>query len=133
MNSIQLIGNIIKDPELRFSQSGKAITKFTIAVNRNMKNAEGKYDSDFINCISFGPQGEMIANHFRKGDEIALSGRIQAGSYEKDGIKRYTFDVIVNDVTFTRGKKKHDQDVSKNDPFANAGKAIDLDDESLPF
>lgn len=100
MNKVILIGRLTKDPDLRFAAgSGKAVTRFTMAVNRPMKRDE----ADFISCIAFGKTGETIAQYLTKGRQLAITGNIRTGSYEKDGITRYTTDVIVDSFEFISG------------------------------
>lgn len=107
MNSVNIIGRLTKEPELRYTQSGKAVMRFTVAVNRNYSKdkrqeaeAAGQPTADFISCISWGKTAELIANYFNKGSQIGIEGRIQTGSYEKDGQRIYTTDVVVNNITF---------------------------------
>ncbi|MGL5633887.1 MAG: single-stranded DNA-binding protein [Sarcina sp.] len=100
MNKVILIGRLTKDPDLRFAAgSGKAVTRFTMAVNRPMKRDE----ADFISCIAFGKTGETIAQYLTKGRQLAITGNIRTGSYEKDGQMRYTTDVIVDSFEFISG------------------------------
>lgn len=94
INKVILLGRLVKDPI-----QGKAV-KFTVAVNRFRKE-DG---ADFINCVAFGKTGETIAQYMQKGSQIALEGRIQTGSYEKDGQVRYTTDVIVDRFEFVGGR-----------------------------
>ncbi|MED4586699.1 single-stranded DNA-binding protein [Brevibacillus choshinensis] len=133
MNKTLLIGRLTKDPNMIISNSGVAIVDFTVAVNRQFKNAAGEREADFIRCKAFKERAEMIANNFRQGDEIALEGHIQTGSYEKDGQRVFTTDVIVEQVTFTYGKKKDGAGEQQADPFVNAGKPINISDDDLPF
>ena len=96
MNSTQLLGRLTKDPELKYGASGNAYCKFTLAVNRAFK----KDETDFINCTAFGKAAETIAEYVRKGDQFAVTGRIQVDVYEKDGEKRYSTGVMVDGFTF---------------------------------
>lgn len=104
MNQVQLLGRIVKQPDLKFmAGSGNAVTKFTVAINRRFK----KDEADFINCVAFGKMAETIAQYMDKGSQIALTGRIQTGSYDaKDGTKRYTTDIVVESFEFVNGGKK---------------------------
>ena len=98
MNSVQLIGRITKDVEVRYTPSQMAVTSFTLAVDRPVKKGEEK-QADFIRCTVFGKQAEMLDKWARKGNRIAIEGRIQTGSYQnKNGEKVYTTDVIANRV-----------------------------------
>ena len=101
MNTVQLLGNIVRDPELKYAAgSGTAVSRFTVAVKRQFK----KDESDFINCIAFGKTAETIAQYFVKGNKIAIIGHIQTGSYDKDGKKVYTTDIIVDAFDFVNSK-----------------------------
>lgn len=142
MNKVVLMGRLTKDPEVRYStgENATAIARFTVAVNRRFKNAEGNYEADFINCVAFGKSAEFIEKYFAKGSMIALSGRIQTGSYtNKDGVKVYTTDVVVEDTEFAGGKneggssgssKSNTRTGSRNDDFMNIP---DDESEELPF
>lgn len=107
MNSVSLIGRLVRDPELRYAQNGTAMCSFTIAVDRVMSKqrrqeaeANNQPTADFIRCIAFRQTAELIANYHRKGSQIGIEGRIQTGSYEKEGRTIYTTDVVVNSLTF---------------------------------
>jgi single-strand DNA-binding protein len=135
MNQISLIGRLTKASELKYTQSGTAIFKNSIAINRKFKREE----TDFINILAFGKTAELIANHVNKGDQLGIEGHIQTGSYEKDGQKKYTFEVVVDSITFIGGKKeqapKYTADPSNpikkdNDPFTGQ---TDVSDDDLPF
>ena len=105
MNNWTGIGRLTKDVEL--GQAGENVyARFTIAINRKYKNADGEYDADFINCVAWNKTAELIKKHFSKGSEIGVSGRIQTGSYEKEGTKVYTTDIVVENFTFIGSKKE---------------------------
>ncbi len=111
MNKVILMGRLTRDPEVRYSQSANgsmAIAKYTLAVDRRngRSNAGGdQQTADFINCTAFGKAGEFAEKYFHKGIKIAVSGRIQTGSYtNKEGQKVYTTDVIVEDQEFAESK-----------------------------
>ena len=99
LNKVIIMGRITKDLEIRQSQSGTAVLRFTVAVDRPQKN--GEKSADFINCIAFGQTAEFIGRYFGKGRMIALEGNIKTGRYEKEGITFYTQDVWVDNVSFT--------------------------------
>lgn len=121
MNKCVLIGRLTNDPELRENDKYKQC-KFTLAVNRLKEGA------DFINCIAWGNTAELISKYFNKGSQLAIEGRINTGSYEKDGKKVYTTDVIVENITFIGSKEK-------TTPKGNESiKMEDIDyNELLPF
>ena len=98
MNKCEIVGRMTRDPETSNTPSENVVTRFSIAVNRRFKNANGNYDADFINCIAFGKTAEFISKYFSKGMAIGLVGRIQTGSYtNKDGKKVYTTDVVAEE------------------------------------
>jgi single-strand DNA-binding protein len=105
VNKAILIGRLVRDPEVRYSQSAEplAICKYTLAVTRRFKR-DGEANADFINCVVFGKQGEFAEKYFKKGMQIAVNGRIQVNSYEKDGQKRWSTDIVVEEQEFTESK-----------------------------
>ena len=135
MNSAQIVGNLTKDIDLKYTSgtNAKAFTRFTVAVQRRFKNAEGKYDADFINCTAWGGTAEFISKYFHKGSRIGITGEIRTGSYEKDGQRIYTTDINVNTAEFVGGKSDGGN-VNKNNTDSNTFMAIpDGIDEELPF
>ena len=143
MNKVQLVGRLTRDPEIRYSQgeNATATARFSVAVNRRFKNAEGNYDADFINCVAFGKSAEFVEKYFKKGMAIGLTGRIQTGSYtNKDGQKVYTTDVVVEETEFVESKGTSSADNSNNSrPAPSAANNNDFMsipdgvDEELPF
>lgn len=144
MNLFMGIGRITKKPELRYTTTNLAIAKFTLAINRDTKNKEGNYDTDFINCVAYGKTAELIDKYLDKGSQIAIEGHIQTGSYEKDGKKTYTTDIIVERLTFLEKKATQSeiqeatqteivQKAMSDNPYENFGQQIQMDNEGLPF
>ena len=106
MNKVVLMGRLTRDPEVRYSQGEKAtaIARYTLAVDRTFKR-DGEQTADFINCVVFGRSAEFAEKYFRQGTKIAISGRIQTGSYtNKDGVKVYTTEVVVEEQEFAESK-----------------------------
>lgn len=104
-----------------------------VTVNRKYKK-DGEQETDFINCVSFGKQAEFIEKYFKKGQQIAICGRIQTGSYtDNNGNKKYTFDVVTEEVEFCGGKaeEKNAQEVVQDDDYYTVDENID--DDNLPF
>ena len=147
MNKVILIGRLTKDPEMRTTMSGTNVTRFTLAVTRTFQDQNGERGADFINCVAWRRQAENIAKYCSKGSQVAVEGRIQTGSYDaQDGSKRYTTDIICDNVTFL-GSKSGDssnmtQPMNENimptsditeDPFKDFGEEIALSDDDLPF
>lgn len=110
MNKVFIKGNLVKDMDIRMTPSETKVGRFVVATKRNVKNKDGNYDSDFISCVAFDNNADFISKHFKKGSGILLEGNIRTGSYEKDGEKVYTTDVVVERVEFVDKQEK-------NDPF----------------
>ncbi len=135
MNKLIIVGNICRDIELKYSQSGKAVARFSVAAQRKYKNAQGQYESDYIPCVAFEKSAEFINNYFKKGSKICISGHLQSGSYEGRNGKVYTLDCYVDEAEFCDskgGSKSDNQPAPKkdNDDFMNIPEGID---EELPF
>lgn len=103
MNKVILIGRLTAEPEIKSSTSGTTVARYKIAVDRQVKQ-EGQPTADFISCVAFGKSGDFAARYLHKGTKIAAEGRLQTGSYEKDGVKHYTTDVIVDRHEFCEPK-----------------------------
>ncbi len=104
MNNVSLLGRLTADPELRHTPSGAATTRFSIAVDRRVKAGDEK-QADFINIVAWNQRAEMICKYFSKGQRIAITGSIRTGSYtDRDGNKRYTFEVWADNVDFCESK-----------------------------
>lgn len=108
MNKVVLVGRLTRDPEVRYSQgeSATAVARYTLAVDRRFKR-DNEPTADFIPCVIFGRSAEFAEKYFRQGMRVAISGRIQTGSYtNKDGVKVYTTEVIVEDQEFAESKSE---------------------------
>ena len=106
MNNVSLIGRLTADPELKHTQAGIANTRFSIAVDRTFVKQGEERQADFINILAWRQTAEFICKYFSKGQRIAITGRIQTGSYTaQDGSKRYTFEVIVDNAEFCESKR----------------------------
>ena len=125
MNNIILIGRLTKDPDLRYTQAGKAVCSFTLAVDRPY-SGDNK-EADFINIVVWNKVGENCAQYLSKGRKAAVQGRLQIRSYEDDnGKKKYITEVVANSVEFLEwGEKK-----GPNDDF---GIDVDFDESDVPF
>ena len=138
MNKVIEIGRLTKDPEIRYSQGANTtcVARYTLAVDRKFKQ-EGQPTADFINCIAFGKLGEFAEKYLRQGIKIAVTGRIQTGSYtNKDGQKVYTTDVVVEEQEFCESKSSNqpqgnDRPQASSDVFMSI--PDNLEDEGLPF
>ena len=104
MNRVILIGRLARDPEIRYTQSGKAYARFTLAIDRR-KSGDGNQQADFISCVAWEKTAEVISQHCTKGKKIAVEGRIQTRSYDgNDGNKRYVTEVVVQSMEFCDSK-----------------------------
>lgn len=137
MNSVQLVGRLTRDPEMRYTDGGSTIARFSLAVDRRYKSENGP-TADFPNCVAFGRTAEFIEKYFRKGMRMGCQGRIQTGSYtNNDGQKVYTTDVVVESYEFVEAKASQ-QSEENNDGFGPADEngfmnIPDDIDEELPF
>lgn len=149
MNNVVLIGRLTRDPELRYIPSGTATTTFTLAVDKNLSRdkkqemeSRNQPTADFIRIVVWGRQAENCAQFLAKGRLVAVNGRIQTGSYEKDGITRYTTDVVANQVQFLEwgdtnrqsGPSSNDSSSSNNDfDFPDIDGFHPTDNDDIPF
>lgn len=147
MNSVNLTGRLTKDPELRYTPSGVAVTRFTLAVNRSFSNNQGEKEADYINILVWRKPAENCANFLKKGSLAGVSGRIQTGSYEgQDGKRIYTTEVVGESVTFleprstsnnqtnnTQSNNQQNYTRVDEDPFSNTGGPVEVSDDNLPF
>ena len=152
MNRVMLIGRLTAKPELRYTGSNVPYSRFSIAVNRTFSNNQGQRETDFINIVVWRKQAENVCNFLDKGSLVAVEGRLQTGNYDdKDGNKRYTMDVVGDNVQFLESKGQaqnragsmdnsfggYDAEPSyptmdvQNDPFADFGDSVSIDDNFL--
>lgn len=145
MNKSILIGRITKDPELRTTPNNRSVCQFTIAVNRTYTNEEGKREADFINCVVWDKQAENLAMYQKKGNQIAVEGRIQTRNYDDNsGKKVYVTEVLVNNISYLDTKKDDSnfnnleeppvvEKQEEVDPYQAFGDSIEVNDNDLPF
>lgn len=106
LNRVVLIGRLTKDPELKHTTNGIAVANFTLAVERNYKNAQGERETDFIPCVVYRQLAELVREYLAKGKLAAVDGRLQVRTYEaQDGEKRWVYEVIAEDVRFLSPKE----------------------------
>lgn len=134
MNKVILVGRLVRDPEVRYQQDGEraAVGRYTIAVDRRFKR-DNEPTADFISCVAFGRIAEFAEKYFHQGMRVSISGRIQTGSYtNKDGVKVYTTDVVVEEQEFAenKGESNQNRQQADNDGFMNIPDGIE---EELPF
>ena len=145
INRTVLVGRLTKDVELRYTPSGVAVAKFTLAVNRSFNNTAGEKEADFINCTVWRKPAENTANFLNKGSLAGVEGRIQTGSYEgTDGKRVYTTEVVADSVQFLEPKSINkdstpgttpQQNYTRvdEDPFSKGSGPIEVSDDDLPF
>ncbi len=134
MNQITLIGRLTKDPELKYSQSGKAFCRFSVAVPKEFNRSE----TDYFDCVAWNKVAEIIADYLRKGKKIAVQGRLETGIYEKDGKKIKTYSVITDKFEFLdfagEQKKFSSQEVeNKDETFTQDDIDEIMDNDDFPF
>ena len=130
MNKVILMGRLTRDPEVRTGEM--TVARYSLAVDRRFKR-EGEPTADFINCVAFGKAGEFAEKYLKKGTKIAVTGRIQTGSYtNKDGVKINTTDIIIEEQEFAESKNSSAAQTSNSgDGFMNIPDSVDS--EELPF
>lgn len=157
LNRVILIGRLTKDPELRYTPSGVAVTQFTLAVDRGFTNQQGEREADFIPIVTWRQLAETVANYLRKGRLAAVEGRIQVRSYDNsEGRRVYVTEVVADNVRFLEpANRDRDEGMrepsgggsqgggrfggtqqrsnSNYDPFFDDGKPVDISDDDLPF
>ena len=154
INSVNLVGRLTRDTDLRISQSNIAVASFTLAVNRQFKNANGEREADFINCVAFKKTAEILNQYAGKGSQIGVTGSIQTRNYEnKDGQRVYVTEVIANNIALLDSKgsnnasdgqqsqgrpntnqaQKQRSQAPEENPFANSKGPVDITDSDLPF
>lgn len=161
LNRVILIGRLTRDPELRYTPTGVAVTQFTVAVDRPFSNNQNEREADFIPVVTWRQLAETCANYLRKGRLVAVEGRIQVRNYENNEGKRvYVTEVIADNVRFLESAKSNENSGPRDDfqgggggggrygggnsygnagggrnddPFSNDGKPIDISDDDLPF
>lgn len=104
LNIVALQGRLAADPEQRTTQNGTAVTSFSLAVQRNVKGSDGEYPTDWIDCVAWKGTAEFICKYFQKGQLVAVNGTLQTRSYEKDGVKRKTTQVVVQNANFCESR-----------------------------
>lgn len=143
MNKWLGIGRLTRDPDIRYTQGERSVcvAKFTVAVDRRTRKKDSnEQTADFIGCTAFGKTAEFVEKYVHKGTKVAIEGRIQTGNYtDKDGVKHYTTDVMVENMEFAESKAASGGGSGNSNATANAGTddfmAIPdgITDEELPF
>lgn len=115
MNKAQFYGRLTADPQLRYTQSGTAVTTFSIAVRRNYKNREGEYEADFIDCVAWRKPAEILANSLSKGHRVVVAGRIETSRYQdNEGNTRRKWELVVEDWSFVESANEGNGNGNQN-------------------
>lgn len=152
INKVVLVGRLTKDPELKYTQGGIAVCRFTLACNRSFKSQSGEQEADFINCVTWRKQAENTANFLRKGSLMGVEGRIQTSSFDgQDGKRVFMTEVVADSVQFleprnssaggsgqgapSHGAQQNQQQnyTRTDDPFTTGGGPVEITDDDLPF
>jgi single-strand DNA-binding protein len=145
LNRIILIGRLTRDPELRYTPNGVAVTTFTLAVDRPYTNQQGEREADFITIVTWRGLAETCANYLKKGRLTAVEGRLQIRNYENnEGRRVYVAEVVADNVRFLESPRDPGRSGSDptggqhpsrfdDDPFADDGEPIDISEDDLPF
>jgi len=131
LNKLLITGNLGRDSELAYTaNSGKAILKFSMAVARGFKKENG---TDWFNCALFGDRAEKLAAYLIKGTKVLVEGTVRLNSYEKDGVKKYSTEILVNNVEFIGKKEDNNNTSNDNSGFQTHDDVTPMDDGETPF
>ena len=137
INNVVLVGRLTKDPDLRYTGNGTPVTSFTLAVNRDFKNADGQQEADFINCVIWRKSAETLANTVRKGQQIGVVGRVQTRSYDnQQGQRVFVTEIVADRFNYLEKREQGNAQSQSNnfdrnsDPFCP--NSIDISDDDLP-
>ncbi|MCB7129214.1 MAG: single-stranded DNA-binding protein [Candidatus Brocadiales bacterium] len=136
LNKVFLMGNLTRDPELRYTQSGTALASFGVAVSRNWTSQDGEKKEDvcFVDITMFGKRAEIISEYFSKGSPIFVEGRLQFSQWEsKDGQKRSALRVVAEDFQFIGQTKKRGSPAGATQPEGGSAPKDDISEEEIPF
>lgn len=127
MNKVHLIGNLTKDPELRYTKQNTPVASYTIAINSRYGEQQ---QTDFINISSWGKSGEFVSKYFKKGQPIAITGRLKNRNYEdNNGVKHYSMEVVTEDIEFV-GSRKEEVKIEPKEEFVPN---FNIEDGELPW
>ena len=132
-NIVILIGRLTKEVELRYTEKELPIANFTIAINREYKNENGEYETDFINCVAFQQSAKLMGEYTHKGDLIGIKGKLQTRNYEdKEGKKHYVTEVITERITFLQ-QKKEENEFKDFKGKTEVKETVDYNESDLPW
>lgn len=130
MNKVIILGRLVRDPEVRYTNSGKVVAQFTLAVDRPFVGADNKREADFIPVVTWGKISETIGNTIRKGQRILVEGRLQIRSYDaKDGSKKYVTEVIASGFDYI----EHRENISEQKENVSQDQGFEMLGEEIPF
>lgn len=137
MNCVSIVGRLTRDPDVRYTNSGLSVARFTVAVDRRVKKESNQQNADFPSVVAFGNTAEFIEQYFSKGMKIGITGRLQTGSYEdRDGKKVYTTDVVAENVEFIESKRAEESAEKTQEQLPDDDDFLAVPDnigEELPF
>ena len=137
MNCVSIVGRLTRDPDVRYTNSGLSVARFTVAVDRRVKKESNQQNADFPSVVAFGKTAEFIEQYFSKGMKIGITGRLQTGSYEdRDGKKVYTTDVVAENVEFIESKRAEESAEKTQEQLPDDDDFLAVPDnigEELPF
>ena len=137
INNVVLVGRLTRAPELRYTPSNVAVATFSLAVNRNFKNQAGDREADFINCMIWRKPAELLSEWCKKGNLVAITGRIQTRSYEnQQGQRVYVTEVVAESFQLLEKRDKtadHSSMENQMPPSFGASNPMDIPDDGLPF
>lgn len=133
MNKVEMIGNLASDPTHQYTQSGKAVCQFRLAVQRRFVNAQGVREADFFPVVAWDKTADLAGQYLHKGDRCAVVGHLQTRSYEKDGGKRFVTDIVAEEIDFLNSKREAQgaDNPSGAEPVQQG--FTQVDDDELPF
>jgi single-strand DNA-binding protein len=131
INNVVLVGRLTKDPDLRYTQQGKAVATYTLAVNRNFTNQSGNKEADFINCVIWGKRAEALANYCKKGALVGTTGRIQTRNYDnQQGQRIYVTEIIAENFQMLESRSVSE---ARDGNSKNADNYQNQNHEDLPM
>lgn len=136
MNSVNIIGNMTRDPEVRHTSAGMPLVTFGIAYNGKRKNASGEWvdQPHFFDVTAWGERFEKVAAYLSKGKKIGVSGRLEYQTWEQDGVKRSKVQIVANDITFASSKSDGDSGPVAREPQPDGYTPANMpDDDDIPF
>lgn len=139
MNYVSISGRLVKDVELKYTTSNIPVCNFTVAVNKNFKNADGNYEANFINCVAWRKTAELIAKYLKKGSLALYQGELSQSTYEYEGRTNYKLEVLVSNVEFleTKAQAENNQAQAQEEQTQDTREDVFFEtpqqDEELPF